>query len=96
MTEETNVKNNVDNNEEIIDNVIYEVPSEEPSIPTVYEVCMANMTPQTLANLGVKLISVNGSDLFWVTSTGQLYAFNAHKMAIEAELAWLLSKHSSD
>ena len=37
---------------------------------TIYDVVMANMTPDTLADLGVKLISVNNSELYWVTSAG--------------------------
>ena len=59
---------------------------------TVYEVVMASMTPQKLANLGVKLISVNNMELFWVTSVGQLYEFGAHDVAVQAEFNWLMSK----
>ena len=59
---------------------------------TVYAVKMARMTPQELASLGVQLISVNNSELFWVTSIGQLYAFNNKQAALEAEYAWLMSK----
>ena len=58
---------------------------------TVYEMVVAAMTPDKLANLGVKLVSVNNSELFWVTTTGQLYQFNAYNMAFEAEYAWLMS-----
>ena len=59
---------------------------------TIYDVVMANMTPDTLADLGVKLISVNNSELYWVTSAGQLYGFNARAQALAAERAWLGSK----
>ena len=59
---------------------------------TVYEAKMRRMTPQELASMGVQLISVNNSELFWVTSVGQLYAFNNKQGALEAEYAWLMSK----
>lgn len=64
----------------------------DEQVPTVYDAIMASMTPQMMANLGVKLIYVNNSELFWVTSTGQLFKFTAHKQALEAEYAWLMSK----
>ena len=59
---------------------------------TVYEITMARMTPEIMANMGVKLISVNSSELFWVTSTGQLYGFAERRKAIEAEYNWLMSE----
>ena len=58
---------------------------------TVYEVVMASMTPQKLANLGVKLVSINSRELYWVTSVGQLYEFNAYDQAVQAEYNWLMS-----
>lgn len=58
----------------------------------IYQLLMARMTPQQLAGLGVQLIQVNGSELFWMTSVGQLYAFNNKQAALEAEYAWLMSK----
>ena len=58
----------------------------------IYQVKMAKMTPQELASMGVQLISVNSSELYWVTSVGQLYAFNNKQAALEAEYAWLMSK----
>lgn len=57
----------------------------------VYDVVMANMTIDKLADMGVRLIYVNNSDLFWVTSAGQLYAFNDRIHAVEAEHNWLAS-----
>ena len=58
---------------------------------SVYQVLMARMTPEELTTLGVKLISVNNSELFWVTSIGQLYSFNDKQSALEAEYNWLNS-----
>ena len=58
---------------------------------TIYEVVMANITIDKLADMGVRLIYVNNSDLFWVTSAGQLYAFNDRIHAVEAERNWLAS-----
>jgi hypothetical protein len=59
---------------------------------TVYEVLMARMTPEQMAGMGVKLIQVNGEELFWMTSVGQLYTFDHKKEAIVAEYTWLMSK----
>ena len=59
---------------------------------TVYQVIMARMTPEQLAGMGVKLIQVNGEELFWMTSVGQLYTFEHKKEAIVAEYTWLMSK----
>lgn len=66
-----------------------ETVAAEPS--SIYDVVMANMTIDKLADMGVRLIYVNNSDIFWVTSTGQLYAFNDRAHAVEAEYNWLAS-----
>lgn len=63
---------------------------------TVYQVLMSRMTPEQLASISVQLIQVNGSELFWMTSVGQLYAFNNKKAAFEAEYAWLMSSPNLD
>ena len=75
--------------EKVIDT---EAAVEQAPPSTIYEVVTAGMTPQKLANLGVKLISVNSRELFWVTSIGQLYEFNAYDLAVQAEYSWLMSK----
>lgn len=67
-----------------------EVKSAAPR--TQYAAIMASMTPDQLAAMGVRLISINGNELWWVTSTGQLYAFGAQQQAIAAEYRWLLSE----
>ena len=59
---------------------------------TVYQVLMSRMTPEQMAGMGVKLIQVNGEELFWMTSVGQLYTFDNKKAAILAEYTWLMSK----
>jgi hypothetical protein len=51
---------------------------------------MATMTPEKMANLNVHLVQVNGEQLFWMTSIGQLYAFADKKKAVEAEYTWLM------
>ena len=64
----------------------------QPAAPsTVYQLVMSRMTPEHLAGLGVQLVQVNGSELFWMTSIGQLYPFNSKKAALEAEYVWLIS-----
>ena len=66
--------------------------SEQAPPSTVYQVLMARMTPEQMAGMGVKLIQVNGEELFWMTSIGQLYTFDNKKAAIVAEYTWLMSK----
>ena len=65
---------------------------ERAPFATTYESIIASMNPHRLADLGVKLVVVNSSELFWVTSTGQLYAFGDRQAALSAELSWLLSE----
>ena len=65
--------------------------AEQASPSNIYQVLMARMNPEQLATLGVQLIQVNGAELFWMTSVGQLYAFNNKQAALEAEYAWLMS-----
>jgi hypothetical protein len=71
------------------DEPISDITEAEPRF--VYDVVMANMTVDKLAEMGVRLIYVNNSDLFWVTSGGQLYPFNDRAHAVEAEYNWLTS-----
>ena len=80
--------------EEIVEKELTQVQPDTMAMPpkTVYEITMARMTPEIMANMGVKLISVNSSELFWVTSTGQLYGFAERRKAIEAEYNWLMSE----
>ena len=59
---------------------------------TVYEAIMRTMTAEQFAVMGVQMVQINGEQLFWMTSTGQLFPFSAKLKAIEAEYAWLMSK----
>ena len=59
--------------------------------PTNFEVTMHNMTVELMAVKNVKLITVNNSQLFWITSTGQLFNFENQQQAIELETRWLNS-----
>ena len=84
---------------EAVEEPAVKIKGDEPTSDTiaaeprfVYDVVMANMTVEKLAEMGVRLIYVNNSDLFWVTSGGQLYPFNDRTHAIEAEYNWLRSK----
>ena len=72
------------------DESVSDIAAAEPRF--VYDVIMANMTVEKLADMGVRLIYVNNSDLFWVTSGGQLYPFNDRAHAVEAEYNWLRSR----
>ena len=80
-------------NDENITNAVVTEDVPTPTMPqlTVYDTIMANMTPQQFANTSVKLVSVNSTELFWLTSIGQLYNFNNRAAAVEAELEWLMS-----
>jgi hypothetical protein len=68
-----------------------EATCEAPPPQTVYALKMSRMTMEEMATMGVKLITVNSSELFWVTSVGHLYPFDRRQEAIEAEYAWLNS-----
>lgn len=80
-------------NEYLEENKVKAEDGAEQAAPSnIYQVLMSRMNPEQLANLGVQLIQVNGAELFWMTSVGQLYAFNNKQAALEAEYAWLMSK----
>lgn len=66
------------------------IDNAQPS--TVYEVVMASMDPAKFAKYGVKLISVNNRELYWVTSMGQLYDFIDYDKALQAEYSWLTTE----
>lgn len=75
-----------------VDEKTCDISASEPAPPSnVYQVLMSRMTPEQMAGLGVKLIQVNGEELFWMTSVGQLYTFDNKKAAILAEYTWLMS-----
>ena len=73
------------------DNKSVENGVEQAPPSNIYQLLMDRMTPQQLATLGVQLVQVNSTDLFWMTSVGHLYNFNNKQAALEAEYAWLMS-----
>lgn len=54
-----------------------------------YELIMENMTPERMAELGVKLVNVDNRQLFYLTSSGQLFNVNDYQMAVNHEYMWL-------
>lgn len=63
----------------------------EPIIENNYENIVNNMTIEDLANRNVTLANINNMQLFWVTSTGQLFPYDSYQDAIAYELEWLNS-----
>lgn len=57
---------------------------------TNYELVMENMTPEKLAEMGVKMVSVNNRSLFYMTTTGQLYPLEEYEAALKHEYRWLM------
>lgn len=55
-----------------------------------YDTIMTAMTVERMAELRVKLISVNGRELYYVTSSGQLYNMSEYNQAIQHEYNWLM------
>lgn len=55
-----------------------------------YETLMNTMTPERMAELNVKLVTVNNRDLYYLTSTGQLYLTNQYEDAVRHEYNWLI------
>ncbi len=63
---------------------------------TIYEAIMRTMNAEQFAVMGVQMVQINGEQLFWMTSTGQLFPFNAKLKAVEAEYAWLMSRPATN
>ena len=63
---------------------------------TKYEEIMKNMTPETLATLGVKMVTLNNTELYYVTSSGQLYPTNEYDRALVHEYNWLTAAPPED
>ena len=55
-----------------------------------YENLKASMTVETMAELGVRLVSLNNRELYYMTSTGQLYTMNNYEAALQHEYNWLM------
>lgn len=57
---------------------------------TNYEKVMKEMTAERMAEVNVKLVTVNSRNLFYMTSTGQLFLPEQYEAAVRYEYAWLL------
>lgn len=56
---------------------------------TRFEKILRTMTLEELIDLNVKLITVNDHQLFWVTSSGQLFNYHDRESALSYEYAYL-------
>ncbi len=63
---------------------------------TNFEKNMNAMTPEIMAELGVKLVIINNRDLFYLTSSGQLFPTNDYQAALIHEYNWLIHDDSDD
>lgn len=54
-----------------------------------YDKILGSMSVDKLARLNVKLVLVNMNELYWCTSSGQLYQFECKNCAIEDEIEYL-------
>lgn len=60
-----------------------------------YDSIMKSMTPEMLAELGVKLVSINNGPLYYMTSSGQLFHLDQYQDAIRHEYNWLMYDNES-
>ena len=65
---------------------------------TVYEETMKNMSAENLAKILVKPCVLNMEELYYVTTTGQLYPFNneGFKGAVQLQLQYLNTSAIND
>ena len=54
-----------------------------------YDAIMQTMTPEKMAEMNVKLVTVNNTNLFYMTSSGQLFNTNQYNDAVVYEYNWL-------
>ena len=59
---------------------------------TVFEKLMENMTAETMAELGTRLVNVDNRQLYYMTSSGQMFAYTRYQEALNHEYQWLLQK----
>lgn len=62
----------------------------------IYDKMMNEMTPERLAEVNVKLVTVNNRNLFYMTSTGQLFVMEQYEDAVEYEYNWLMREVKTD
>ena len=58
----------------------------------VYDKVIKNMTPEMLAEITTKLVTVNNEQLFYMTSSGQLFPPDKYSEAVKYEYDWLTSE----
>lgn len=63
---------------------------------TNFKKVIDNLTPEALAELGVRLINVNSRELYYMTSTGQLFHTNNYEAALQHEYRWLMQDDISE
>lgn len=56
-----------------------------------YDRIMQDMTPERMAEVNVKLVTVNNTNLFYMTSSGQLFNTNQYEDAVRYEYRWLIT-----
>lgn len=58
---------------------------------TNFDRIVKSLTPETFASMVVKVAVINGTDPFYVTTTGQLYPFNRNGWlaAVDHEIKFL-------
>lgn len=54
-----------------------------------YDAIMQSMTPERMAEINVKLVTVNNTNLFYMTSSGQLFPTTQFDDAVRYEYRWL-------
>lgn len=59
---------------------------------TFYEKIVSEMTPEHLANLNVKLVTIDNRRLCYLTSPGQLFPYENLEEAVKFEYQWLTSE----
>lgn len=55
-----------------------------------YETLKNSMTVERMAEMGVRLVSLNNRELYYMTSTGQLYTMGDYNAALQHEYNWLM------
>lgn len=59
---------------------------------TIYEKVVDTMTPEKLARILVKAVVINNTEMYYMTSTGQLFPFNDLDSAIKYEYDHLMTQ----
>lgn len=54
-----------------------------------YDVLMEQMTPERMAEMNVRLVTVENRRILYMTSAGQLFPVDKFEDAVRFELAWL-------